>query len=508
MTKKLLRQMPLVQALLEHAAGRRQIWHMPGHKAGRAWPAWLSRRLASLDVTELPTVGNLNHPDGAALQAMTLAAHAFGAGLTRFITGGSTGGLQILLAWTVGRRGRLIVPTNCHQAIIHAAGLLDLQLTWLKPTGYPPPDRTAESPRLTLLAQVTAADVARALAEQPDCRAVLITSPDYYGGCADIRAIAAIVHAAGALLLVDEAHGAHLAFAPGKLPPSALAAGADACVQSGHKTTPVLTQGAYLHVAADALANGRLAGAALDRMLPVWQTSSPSWLIAATLDWARAVLAAEGQARIDRQLDYLTGFAADLPVGFICQASMADAADQRPAAGQPGRDPLRLVLTVRDSADVRVLPALSAWLTTRRIDIEMADLTRLVLIPSLWHQPADWHRLSAALKSFGTDSRHQSAVSAGLLDLEQTWRRLLVNPAQAELTIGAALLAEHRLEQVKLEHATGRIAASCLAPYPPGIPLIRPGERLDGERVDFLRQLLDNKINTVGIDQEKIWVIA
>ncbi len=130
--------------------------------------------------------------------------------------------------------------------------------------------------RFGLLPQVTPQSVAAALEANPDGQVVLVTSPDYYGTCADLPAIAEVVHQYGGVLLVDEAHGAHFAFGH-DLPPSAMCAGADACVQSGHKTLPVLTPGAYLHISASALTTGRLSADRLEQMLSVFQTSSPSF---------------------------------------------------------------------------------------------------------------------------------------------------------------------------------------------------------------------------------------
>ena len=336
---------PLATALLRFAESRRTSWHMPGHDGGFLLPEWLNANLSAIDATELPETDDLNRPEGPAREAMVLAAAAFGAGITRFITTGSTTAIQIMLALAVGRRGRLLVSRCCHQSVVHAAAMLDLDIRFLPATGYPAGSSAAGvavgssaasyaalSPetgsellqhemalRLALLPQSTPADVAQAIRDNPGCRAILLTSPDYYGSCANLRQIARLAHDAGVLLLVDEAHGAHLAFCPDLLPDSAMAAGADACVQSGHKTLPVLTQGAYLHVSADALTSGRLDRVDLERLIPVFQTSSPSFPIAATLDYARAYLASYGDGLVRQQKQFHDRFAESLTADWMCQ---------------------------------------------------------------------------------------------------------------------------------------------------------------------------------------------
>ncbi|MCK9251997.1 MAG: hypothetical protein M0P55_04510 [Clostridiales bacterium] len=489
---------PLLSALLTHARSGRKRWHMPGHLGGLAWPEGMAENLAAIDVTELPDTDDINHPSGAARQAMDLAARAFGAGHTRLLTGGSTLALQILLALAVGRGGKLLVARTCHQAVVHAAALLDIQLCVFTQTGVSP-----DSVPFSLFPQATAADVVRGLAFHPGCRAVLLTSPDYYGGCADLAEVAEAVHARGACLLVDEAHGAHLAFAPGLLPPAALAAGADACVQSGHKTLPVLTGGAWLHLGQAALASGRLAAADLARLVPVFQTSSPPFPIAASLDLARQLMALCGERQIRLQLDHLEQFRLALPDWLIC-----------PVSGRGGgtlrRDPLRLVIAARDWRLAFAMPALALHLSDDGIDIEFADLTRLVLIFSLWQSPDDWQDLTESLRRFPVpDSGDLAESSAGLLELERRWVRQLAEPDRTSPVFPKdALLAPGAREFCRLDDAAGRVTAQALVPYPPGIPLVWPGDTLTPDDVDFLRRLLDNNISINGVDAGNVQVLA
>ncbi|MDW7655559.1 MAG: hypothetical protein SCM11_00130 [Bacillota bacterium] len=507
-------QTPLLDALLAHARSGRSSWHTPGHSAGQAWPAWFRHCLADIDLTELPTTDDLNRPTGPANRAMALAAEVCGAGLTRFITGGSTTAIHIMLACAVGFGGTLMVARTCHRSVLHAAALLNLTILPLQQTGFPPPDEFTQQPRLTLLPQATAADVDKALAENPQCQAVLLTSPDYYGGCAATRAIAQVVHRRGALLLVDEAHGAHLSYdRDHRLPVSALASGADACAQSGHKTLPVLTGGAFLHFGRAAVTNDCLIAARLDRLTAVFQTSSPPFPIAASLDYARKLLTETGAARISQQLAHLAAFRGRLNSRLTCQP---DRRIPTAEAGHPGssgldRDPLRIVITMSDEDDVTVTPFLTRQLFDNGVDIEFADLTRLVLIPSLWQQESDWNQLSGILNiaaaTLQVADRSSCERSRKLLALEANWRTSW-QPLQQAMPLQEALLAKRPIRQLTLEEAVGLIAARSVAPYPPGIALIWPGERVDQDRVDFVRQLLENNISISGIDAGKVQVFA
>jgi len=492
--------MPLVDDLLQIAGQHRSSWHMPAHGNGQDWPTWLREQLADLDITELPLTGDINKAEGPAGQAMELAAGSFGSGLTRFITGGSTTALQIMLAFSVGRGGAVLLPRCVHQSIAHSLAILDIRPCWIETEKNLPEILCPYS----LLPQVTPAKVEEALKQNPECTAVILTSPDYYGICPNISAIADLVHSQGKLLLVDEAHGAHMMFSP-LMPVPAMKSGADACVQSGHKTLPVLTPGAMLHVSAEALQNGRLDAERLTSLVQVFQTSSPSFLIAATLDYARAWLDQSGEQAISHQLEMLKEFRLSLPMGFNCLPVMA----RLPQLTDFSRDPLRLVIAVNNQEGPIQASELAGRLAALGIDIEFADLSRLVLIPSLRQKEQDWHRLTAAIGQLQLQPQStSSADTQKRSELEREWQYWLTARPRQSMLPGKALFGNYRLRRVKLADSAGRICARAILPYPPGIPLLWPGELIDNLRVDFLRRLSENSISINGIDQDSILVLA
>lgn len=469
---------------------------MPGHRSGQSWPESIRIRLASLDTTELAATDDLHQPTGPALAAMDLAAHCFGAGRTWFLTNGSTGGILALLAGLVGRGQKLILPRTCHLAVCHALALLDIQPVWLEFSRPVSPDP------LGFLPVVSANMVADAIKLHPDSAAVFLTSPDYYGRCADLAAISHVARQAGMLLLVDEAHGAHFAAAPGHLPQTALSSGADACVQSAHKTLPALTQGGYLHVSVSLLSRDPRAVERMTAALRIFQTSSPSFAIAASLDFARAYLEQHGLEQIENTLESIQRLATALWPDYLVSPAAAT-----PVRGET-RDPLRIVIRQRGPLAVPATQ-LAHQLSLQGIDIELSDLTRLVLIPSLDQPGHDFEQLHQVLKAWLEYPQPDLPIhDPGLLQLEQRWLELLVQPPERVLAPGRVLLEPVDTAVVPLAHSAGTVMAQPIAPYPPGIPLLLPGERMDQQRLDLLFALRDNGINLSGVDQDSIRVVV
>ncbi|NLW10995.1 MAG: hypothetical protein GX028_03150, partial [Clostridiaceae bacterium] len=290
-------RLPLITALLQLNSAGRFSWHMPGHHNGRQWPEWLRSNLHLLDTTELSGSDDLLAPEGPARQSLEQVSILSGAAWSRYLTAGSTSGILSMLAACPGRGGRILMSRVCHQSVMHAAALLDLNIVWIKPSLWPeaPPENNEP---MTLLPQISLADVQLAAANG-DFDAVFLTSPDYYGSCAEIAAISEFAHANNASVLVDEAHGAHLSLEHIDLPASAMRQGADICVQSLHKTLPALTSAAVIHVSVAAVSSNRIDLQRLESSLKIFHTSSPSFVIAATAEYAEYWLHEHAADQID-----------------------------------------------------------------------------------------------------------------------------------------------------------------------------------------------------------------
>jgi arginine decarboxylase len=285
-------QTPIVDALQEWVATSHAPFYTPGHKRGSGMNSLLKNRWGAdvfgWDLPELPGLDNLQAPSGVVASAQALAAEVFGAQQTWFLVNGSTAGVIAAILATCREGEKIILPRNIHASaisgIVHA-GAVPIFID-------PEYDRTVD-----IAHGITPAAVKFALELHPDTKAVMLVYPTYYGTCSDLAAIAEIVHSYHIPLLVDEAHGAHLGFHP-DLPPAALAAGADLSVQSTHKLLGALTQSAMLHVNSSRIDVERISQA-----LRSIQTTSPSYLLLASLDAARQQMALSGRELMSQTIE-------------------------------------------------------------------------------------------------------------------------------------------------------------------------------------------------------------
>ncbi len=432
-----------MRAMLDKAQGRVRM-HMPGHK-GQPFANWDA---FGYDMTELGITGDLFAPDGAMAEAARLAAIAAGASHTLPLSGGSTAGVLAMVLAAVSDGGPVIVARNCHHSVLSACALAHAEPIFVYPR------------LLDGWAYVAPADVVAAINAHPAARAVLITRPDYLGMCSDLTDIARAAHDAGMRLLVDEAHGAHFNWPASGQPANAGACGADAWVQSAHKTLPALTGAAWLHLASGMDAE-RVRG-----MLRMVHTSSPSFPILASLDEARALMDERGTASLAALHARVAAFWQRLCEG---RPELANAHDRLGGIAGLAFDPARIVIDVTKLGYTG--DQVAAHLRTRGIDIEMADTRCVVLIPSVADPPDALDRVADALCALSPLPPREDACT----DLPPAERGLAV--WQAALSLG---------EPVPLPQAIGRIAAVSAGAYPPGIPWVVPGERITAQAIGAL----------------------
>ncbi len=278
----------LYEKLKKYAFSDDYPFHMPGHKRTDLMIGEPSR----IDITEIPGFDDLHRPRGIILEAEKRAAALWGVKRSFFLVNGSTVGILSAISAAAEKGSRILVAENCHKSVRHACYLRDLEVFSLKPV----------KTRFGVPGQISPEELLRGFHAFPDAKTVVITSPTYEGILSDIRELSEIAHRHGATLIVDEAHGAHLAFSK-ELPESATALGADLVVESVHKTLPSLTQTALLHVVTDRIPEDGIA-----RYLDIYETSSPSYVLLSSIDRCVSLLASEGDALFSTYIERLNGF--------------------------------------------------------------------------------------------------------------------------------------------------------------------------------------------------------
>lgn len=420
---------PLYDALLRYAEKNPLRLHMPGH-AGKRDEGVLSSVFA-YDVTEIPETGNAFTGEGPCGEALD-AADIFYGGTTVFSSAGATLCLQTAIALAAKPGDMVVVDRRCHKSVLNALILLDLRPFYLYPEG-----EGAES-----YLSITKLKLALLMMEKPPAL-VILTSPTYYGLITDISAAISVCHEADVPILFDHAHGAHLCCLPELHP---FFQGADYCVDSPHKTLPVLTGGAMLHC--------RRPRKEVLETMKLFGSTSPSFPILASLDRARALCEEEGPSLFQNVL---------MNTWLLRNTLLRKTPFTFPAIAEGcAADPLRLTL---DCKHTGLAPSeIQRLLSKQGIELEMVDARYAVAILSLLHTEEDFAKLSEALCTLPFQDKPLSLPSTPLFRLKN-----ILSPREAYF-----LPKEH----VSLSEASGRTAGEALYFYPPGIPLCTPGEEL------------------------------
>jgi arginine decarboxylase len=451
-------------------------FHMPGHKGGRGAPGLglelFGPELYLLDISEMAGLDYLHSPSSALLAAQEAAAAVFGADHTFFLVNGATvGNLAAILAHA-GEGAGAVIARNSHRSVY--AGLV---FSGAHPIYLPPIANRA----LDSLFGIDLADLARALEDDRTVAFVHVTSPSYYGFTLPLEAIAAITSTAGVPLIVDEAHGSHFVFSD-LFPASALECGADVVVQSPHKTLGSLTQSSLLHVR-----GGRVDIERVGQVLQMMQSSSPSALLLASLELAIDEMAREGPGRWERAV----GFAhvARAAIGSIPGVGV-HGEEVVGTPGIAGYDPCKLVVDVGELG-VSGLGA-ATWLrSVWGVNPEFSDLRRLVFSITTGDDESSVATLIDALSGLATANMPRRGGGEPLV------ARWPVEPPEIALSprAGFALPAQ----PLALDDALGKVAAEMVVPYPPGIPLLVPGETVSEAVLATIVQLLEEGVHLVGM---------
>jgi len=475
---------PLLDALRASAYQLHAPFYAPGHKRGKGIPKPLVDLLGAsvfpADLPELPQLDNLFAPEGVIQEAQQLAAAAFGAEQTWFLVNGSTTGVMAAILATCCTGHKIILPRNIHQSAI--AGLI---LSGAVPVFINP----EYDPSTDLAYSITPAAVAAALKQHPDAKAVMMVYPTYQGVCGDVRAIAQIAHQHNIPLLVDEAHGPHFAFHP-DLPPSALSAGADLTVQSTHKVLGAMTQASMLHIQGN-----RVEAQRLSKALQLLQSTSPSYLLLASLDAARQQMALHGEQLMTRTLQL-----ADEARTKISQIPGLSVMEPVTTPGFLALDRTRLTVRVSELG-LSGFEADEIFHQQLGVIAELPTLQYLTFIISLGNTEVDIKQLVQAFSKITQDD-YCPIPRTTLQNVFQQWKSQLLLIHPSSFIICPSLSPREAFfsatETLPLDQTLDRISAELVCPYPPGIPALMPGEIINPAAIDYLQQVLTLGGNITG----------
>ncbi len=448
---------PIYEALQKFRQMRVVPFDVPGHKHGRGNPeltAFLGEQCVSIDVNSMKPLDNLCHPVSVIKEAEILAADAFGAAHAFLMVGGTTSSVQSMVLSTCKRGDKIILPRNVHRSVINALVLCGAIPVYVNPE---------VDKKLGISLGMKREQVAKAIRENPDAVAVLVNNPTYYGICSDLKAIVKMAHDAGMLCLADEAHGTHFYFGE-NMPVSAMAAGADMASVSMHKSGGSLTQSSLL------LVGENINAGHVRQIINLTQTTSGSYLLMSSLDISRRNLALRGKevfAKVVQMAEYardeinaIGGYYA-FGKELINKDSICDF------------DPTKLSVHTIDIglAGIEVYDILR---DDYDIQIEFGDIGNILAYLSIGDRPGELERLVSALAEI---RRRYKRDPSGLMSQEYIDPEVVASPQEA-------FYADKK--SVPISESVGCVCSEFVMCYPPGIPILAPGERITKEILDYI----------------------
>ena len=448
---------PIYEALERFRRNRVVPFDVPGHKRGRGNPELvelLGQQCVGIDVNSMKPLDNLCHPVSVIREAEELAAEAFGAAYAFLMVGGTTSSVQSMVLSVCKKGDKIILPRNVHRSVINA-----LVINGAIPV-YVNPDMDS---RLGIALGMKVSQVERAVRENPDAVAVLVNNPTYYGICSDLRSIVALAHAHGMKVLADEAHGTHFYFGE-NMPVSAMAAGADMASVSMHKSGGSLTQSSFL------LTGESMNPGYVRQIINLTQTTSASYLLLASLDISRHNLALRGReefAKVTALAQYAREEINQIPGYYAYTEELIN--------GDSIYDFDKTKLTVNTLgiglAGIEVYDILR---DEYDIQAELGDIANILAYISIGDRRREIERLVSALAEIRRKYRKDSA---GMFTQEYIDPKVVMSPQ-------SAFYAEK--ESLPIQSAEGRVCSEFVMCYPPGIPILAPGEQITPQILSYI----------------------
>jgi arginine/lysine/ornithine decarboxylase len=470
-------QTPIFEVVQNYVNSKTIPFHVPGHKQGKGLPElkhFLGENVFNIDLTCMEDLDNICNPTGAIHQAQQLAAITYGADFAYFLVNGTTCGIQGMIMSVCQPGDKIIIPRNVHKSAISGLILSGAIPVYLEPE---------INENFGMAMGITPEQVENALRRHADAKAVFVINPTYYGIASDLKRIVNIAHRYDVPVLVDEAHGAHLAFSD-QLPCSAMEAGADLAAVSTHKLAGSMTQSSML-----LLKVGLVSPQRVKAVLNLTQTTSPSYILLVSLDFSRKQMALHGKELIAKSIElayWIRKKIANIPGVELINEGLVN------NKGCYAIDPTKVTINVKrlGMSGYEVEQVLKH---KYKIQVELSDLYNVIFLVSIGDDYEVGNKVINALEEISRLKSNSNVIKYGFSI-----------PALPELVVTPQQAFYSDTKLVNFENALGEISAESVMAYPPGIPIICPGERITQEIIDYIKLLKAENADLQGTEDQSI----
>lgn len=475
MRDKMLADLPLIKVIKEYIEEDIAPFSMPGSKYSRAF---YGNELADIflkgDITEFDGVDNLHKPEGVIKESQDKLSNLYESKASYFLVNGSTSGNMIMVFATFSEGDKVIVERNCHRSIMNAIVMRKLVPLFVKNIIH----EEFKAP-----VAVDKEDLQRVINENPDAKGVILTYPYYYGLGIGVSSTIKLCKDSGLKILIDSAHGAHFGF-NSKLPTSAQEMGADIVIMSAHKTLPSFTQTAYMHVNNESLIEN------VELYKGIFLSTSPSYMFMMSLEYGRYFLEHEAVEKYNVLLDKISMFKkriSDLNYVKIVDRDFFSDFEEKIEL-----DESRIVLHLNSELSGHKL---LDYLRVNKVQSEMSDERNVILIPSPFNTDEDFEKLEKALKECNPDILKNEEKGFYDHDIPE----MVMIPSKA---------LELKRERVLIGECEGRVAGDTVIAYPPGVPLLMMGEKIEKRHIELMNKYLADGVTIIGAKESKLLVIT
>ena len=463
-------EIPLLQSLLDYSNKDIACFDVPGHVRDQGVEIlnnYFGNRLMKMDINSSHYMDNVSNPSGVIKEAQELLAQAYQCDRAFFVTNGTTQCIHAMILSVINEGDKIILPRNIHKSAINALILSGGVPIYIQPEYYDD---------LGISLNLSVKEVKRALDENPDAKALFLLNPTYYGACTDLKEIIRICHDKNVLVLVDEAHGAHFPFYD-KLPPSAMECGADMSAVSIHKTGGALTQSSAL------LINSKnIDGNKVLQTLNMLQSTSASYLLMSSIDGARYNLVTNGQSQLSKALNLARYAKAKINKIHGFKVISEEFMDRESVYFV---DETKLCINVKELG-ITGYKVYEALYKDYGVQVELGDMYNILALVSIGTTKDDIDKLIESLSEISKNKAMEDMICKETSQVNNSIKLKQIIP-KVKLSPRKAFYSNK--ETISLDKSVNRICAECIMAYPPGIPIISPGEIITEEILDYIKLL-------------------